>query len=82
MTGTPLTLQISAEILEKLRKRVDVKDDAGLRALVADALNTYMRLGTLAADGVTFFARDKGKEDLVRVHFPFDPDPRASAAEQ
>lgn len=79
MTDKPFTMHLSSEIVDVLRKRVDVKDELGLRALVADAINTYVRLGTLAAGGATFYARDKGKEGLVRVHFPFDPDPRKSA---
>ncbi|MBV0914225.1 hypothetical protein [Anianabacter salinae] len=83
MTGTTLTnvtLRLDADTLAKLERRVRFTTEADVQALVADALNGYLRLGVLAADGGQFFLKVPGRDDMIKMHFPFAAPPGDVAA--
>ncbi len=68
-----VTIVLSAEVLARLRKQVNFRTVGDVQAIVADALNSYLQLGRLRANGAEFFAGQDENGPLVRLHFPFDP---------
>lgn len=75
-----ITITLSKEVLGKLSTQVAFKTAADVRALVADAINTYVQIGNLRASDVGIFAKQGEDGDLVRLRFPFDPTPDALIA--
>ncbi|GAB5446127.1 hypothetical protein [Gymnodinialimonas sp.] len=81
-TQTDVTITLSQEVLAKLRKQVKFETVSDLRELVADAINTYVQLGQLRASDAEILARQGPDGKLVRLHFPFDPNPAAAATDE
>jgi len=76
MTLTPQTVSLSADVLEKLQTVVSFKDQNAVNDFVADAINTYVQLGQLYQSGGEFHFISEERDGPVKLHFPFQPDPR------
>ena len=79
MTQSGHTLTLSSETLAKLSEAVQLPDEAAINAFVADAINSYVQLGQLYQSGGQFQFVSEGRNEPVVLHFPFQPDPRATA---
>ncbi len=64
--------RLSEELVKKLSLQVSFETEADLRCLIADALNTYLHLGTLRAQGLQFFAVDPMSKNMRRLRFSFE----------
>lgn len=74
-----VTITLSQDVLTALRAQVGFRTVGDVRALVADAINSYVHLGQLRASGAEIFARQGEDGAAVRLHFPFDPAPAAAS---
>jgi hypothetical protein len=81
MTTKAQTITLSAETLEKLSTAVTLPDAKAVNDFVADAINTYVQLGQLYQSGGEFHFIPEGRDGPVRLHFPFQPDPRQTSNE-
>ena len=68
-----LGFSLTPEILEKIEAQVTLPDQAALNRFMVDALNTYLQLGRLHARGGDFLFQPDGRDDPVKLHFPFAP---------
>ena len=73
-----LSFTLTPEILEKLRAQVTLPDQAALNQFMVDAINSYLHLGQLHAQGGDFLFQPKAQDDPVKLHFPFAPLPEAA----
>lgn len=77
MEMTPITLD--EKTLEKIQQVVKVEDKSAMIQFVTDALNSYMHLGQMAANGAQFLARDGDDGEPRRMRFPFETQPSEAA---
>jgi hypothetical protein len=77
MTEQPVNLTLPGEVIENIRKVVDLSAPRAIETLVGDALRTYLHLGQLSARGAEFYMRPRPEDGLRRMTLPFDQ--RASA---
>jgi hypothetical protein len=76
-TRSDVTLTLSNEVLAKLQERVAIRTVGDVHELVADAINSYVHLGQLAAGGSQIYAKQGDDGTLVRLHFPFSSNDNA-----
>lgn len=74
MTQSPLSLTLSADMLQNLASQVDFETDGAVHAFVADAINSYLHLGRLYSAGGEFLFAAEGRDDQIVLHFPFQQD--------
>lgn len=72
MTEQAVNLTLPGEVIENIKKVVDLSADRALETLVADALRTYLHLGQLAARGGEFYLRPRPEDGLRRMTFQFE----------
>lgn len=71
MEMVELPLRVHHVVVERISQIVALRGDGSVNAFLADALNTYVHLGLLNADGAQFFARQPSSQTLVPLTFPF-----------
>jgi len=62
---------LSETVLTKLRSRVELEDVEDAAQLIADAINTYVDLGSRSQNGAAFFMKAGPDAPLRRLRFPF-----------
>jgi hypothetical protein len=72
MTEKPVNLTLPGEVIENIKKTVDLSADRALETLVADALRTYLHMGQLSARGAEFYMRRRPEDGLRRMSLPFE----------
>ncbi|MEM1388000.1 MAG: hypothetical protein AAF748_05550 [Pseudomonadota bacterium] len=63
---------LSDAILSKLQSKVSFDSEEDAARLIADAINTYVQLGSYAASGAEFFVKTGSDAQLRRLRLPFE----------
>ncbi|MEM6460397.1 MAG: hypothetical protein AAF724_00615 [Pseudomonadota bacterium] len=63
---------LSEAVLSKLRGAVSFETDEDAAQLIADAINTYVELGSYAASGAEFYIKPAPDAPMRRLRLPFE----------
>lgn len=67
----PKNFTIPAEIIDQITKQIDTPSPEACKAFMGDAIDTYIYLVTLAAQGAEFWVSEAKNDDFTKLLFPF-----------
>ncbi len=70
--GAEVNIVLNQDLLNKMRKQVAFETRADVQQLVADAINSYLQLGSLDASGMRVLAQKGTDGELMHLRFPFN----------